>query len=147
MSSVGSHDSAFVGSLPTQNQHLNVTAQLHAGIRFLQGQTHSFLGTLSMCHTSCLEEDAGSVEHYMTTVREFLDENPDEVIMLLLVNGDNVDPSLFDDAFTGSGLSKYAFTPSSGSKVLPIDQWPTLDAMIQANSRLVFFLGMPSPSS
>jgi hypothetical protein len=52
---IGSHDSAFVGSLPTQNQQLSVTDQLNRGIRFLQAQTHSFLGTVSLCHTSCLE--------------------------------------------------------------------------------------------
>ena len=143
VSHVGAHDSAFVGDLPTENQHLSVTAQLQAGVRFVQGQTHkNFLGTLEMCHTSCLEEDAGSLENYMTTVREFLDGNPNEVVMMLLVNGDNVAASMFDDALTSSSLKKYAFTPSSGSKILPIDQWPTLGAMIQAGTRLVLFLGM-----
>lgn len=49
VSHVGSHDSAFVGDLPTENQHLSVTAQLQAGIRFLQGQTHkNLLGTLDV---------------------------------------------------------------------------------------------------
>lgn len=56
VSQVGSHDSAFVGDLVTQNQHLSVTDQLNAGIRFLQGQTHkNIFGTLELCHTSCFE--------------------------------------------------------------------------------------------
>ena len=94
-----------------------------------------------MCHTSCFEEDAGSLEDYMSTVKNFLDGNPNEVIMMLLVNGDGVDPSMFDDALIGSGLNTYNFTPSSGSDILPIDQWPTLDTMITDNQRLVLFLG------
>ena len=80
----------------------------------------------------------------MADVKDFLDGNPNEVLMMLLVNGDGVDPSMFDDALTGSGLSTYIFTPSTGSAVLPIDQWPTLDAMIADNSRLVLFLGRHS---
>jgi hypothetical protein len=52
---IGSHDSAFVGILPTENQAKSVTDQLNSGIRFLQAQTHSFLGTVSLCHTSCFE--------------------------------------------------------------------------------------------
>jgi hypothetical protein len=33
---VGSHNSAFVGPLPQQNQFLSVTDQLNLGVRFLQ---------------------------------------------------------------------------------------------------------------
>lgn len=53
ISQIGTHDSAFVGDLPAQNQNLDVTAQLDAGVRFLQAQTHYFLNTLTLCHTSC----------------------------------------------------------------------------------------------
>ena len=80
----------------------------------------------------------------MVDVKAFLDGNSNEVLMMLLVNGDGVDPSMFDDALTGSGLSTYTFTPSTGAGVLPIDQWPTLDTMIADNSRLVLFLGKHS---
>lgn len=55
ISEIGTHDSAFVGDLPTQNQDIDVTAQLNAGVRFLQAQTHYFLGQLRLCHTSCWE--------------------------------------------------------------------------------------------
>ena len=33
---VGSHDSSFVGVLPSQNQYISVTEQLNMGVRFLQ---------------------------------------------------------------------------------------------------------------
>ena len=141
---IGSHDSAFVGTLPTDNQDVSVTAQLNAGIRFLQAQTHvNPFGVFSLCHTSCYELDAGSVVSYLTTIKTWLDANPNEVLTLLLTNGDNVDPSLFDTAFTSSGLKQYAYIPPGSPAVLDINAWPTLQEMITANTRLVMFLGMP----
>ena len=56
---LGTHDSAFVGPLPTQNQIKSVSDQLNSGIRFLQAQTHSWLGGQWLCHTSCLEVSFG----------------------------------------------------------------------------------------
>lgn len=56
---IGTHDSAFVGVLPTDNQLLSVTDQLNAGIRFLQAQTHLKDSALELCHTSCIEKDVG----------------------------------------------------------------------------------------
>lgn len=56
---IGTHDSAFVGVLPTDNQLVSVTDQLDDGIRFLQAQTHELNGALELCHTSCTELDAG----------------------------------------------------------------------------------------
>lgn len=56
---IGTHDSAFVGIFPTDNQLVSVTTQLNDGIRFLQAQTHVKDGVLELCHTSCTELDAG----------------------------------------------------------------------------------------
>lgn len=142
ISFIGTHDSAFVGVLPTENQDISVSAQLGAGIRFLQAQTHVLNGNLELCHTSCLEEDAGSLQNYLSTVKSFLDANPNEVITLLLVNGDFQSPTLFDTTFKAVGLNTYAFIPSTSPADLTIDQWPTLGQMIGAGQRLVVFLGM-----
>ncbi|MCJ1385483.1 hypothetical protein MMC17_008606 [Xylographa soralifera] len=149
VSQIGSHDSAFVGLLPQDNQDLSVTAQLDAGIRFLQAQSHvDPCGTLSLCHTSCYEEDAGPLESYLATVESWLNANPNEVLMLLLTNGDNVDVSMFDAAFTSSGIKPYAFVPASSPDVLAIDAWPTLQQLITAGTRLVVFLDYgASPST
>ena len=135
---IGTHDSAFVGSLPTDNQGVSVTDQLNAGIRFLQAQTHYFLGTLSLCHTSCFELDAGPVETYLSTIKTWLDSNPDEVVTLLLTNGDSEPVSTFGAAMVSSGLSEYAYTPDQH---LAISDWPTLQELITAGTRLVMFLG------
>ncbi|KAF8851914.1 PLC-like phosphodiesterase [Acephala macrosclerotiorum] len=134
---IGTHDSAFVGILPTDNQLLSVTDQLDAGIRFLQAQTHLKDSALELCHTSCIEEDAGTLVSYLTTVKAWMDANPNEVLTLLLTNGDSADVSLFGTAMTTSGLSTYAYTPSTQ---LAMSDWPTLQELITAGTRLVMFL-------
>lgn len=87
-------------------------------------------------------EDAGPLEGFLATVREWLerDENANEVVTLLLTNGDRVDLGLFDEAFDGSGIKKYAFRPGVTS-VMGIEEWPTLMELIENGTRLVVFLG------
>ena len=143
---IGTHDSALVGALPQDNQDESVTAQLNAGIRFLQAQSHvDPFGSLSLCHTSCFLLDAGSVESYLITVKAWLDANPNEVLTLLLTNGDNVNVSMFDAAFTSSGIKSYAFVPASSPNTLLFDAWPTLQELITGGTRLVLFLGTYLP--
>lgn len=139
VSQIGSHDSAFVGELPTENQLWSVADQLKNGIRFLTAQTHkNVFGQLDACHTSCWEEDAGSVSGYLTTIKTFLDNNPDEVVTVLLTNGDNLGMDKFDAEFTKSGVKKYVYTPPSTN--LAIDKWPTFGDMIASGQRLVVFM-------
>jgi hypothetical protein len=146
VSQVGSHDSAFVGISLADNQYISVTAQLNFGIRFLQGQTHlDELGILSLCHTSCLLRDAGPLQSYLATVKMWLDNNPNEVLTLLLTNGDGVNISLFDIAFTASGIKHYAFVPPSTTSLVAINAWPTLQGLINSGKRLVVFLGALFP--
>ena len=138
VSFIGTHDSAFAGPLPQDNQNVNITDQLNAGIRYLQAQVHDFLGVLQMCHTSCLELDTGTLTDYLSSITTFLDSNPNEVISLLLVNGDNSNISLFAESFDFSGLQGYAFIPSSSP--LPINNWPTLSELIAQGTQLVAFI-------
>ncbi|RDL37484.1 PLC-like phosphodiesterase [Venustampulla echinocandica] len=141
---IGTHDSAFVGDFVTDNQGLSLTDQLNAGIRFLQAQTHDFLGQIFMCHTSCWERNAGLLVDYLTTVRNWMDANPNEVVTLLLTNGDNVDVGKFGDAMNRAGLAKYAYTPP---KKLALSEWPTLQELINANTRLVMFMDYHADTS
>ncbi|KAK2615725.1 hypothetical protein N8I77_002459 [Diaporthe amygdali] len=134
---VGSHDSAFVGLLPSQNQLISVTDQLNLGVRFLQSQTHDRDGTIEMCHTSCIELDAGTLTNYLTPIKTWMDANPNEVVTLLITNGDAIPVSKFADVFSAVGLEQYAFTPSSA---LSLDQWPTLQTMIDNGTRLVVWM-------
>jgi hypothetical protein len=98
------------------------------------------LGRLDLCHISGLRLDVGPLREYLTTVRKWLDNNPNEVLTLLLTN-EKANISNFDSAFVASGLKGYAFVPTSNP--LPMDAWPTVQALINSGKRLVTFLGMP----
>ena len=136
---IGSHDSPFVGDLPTDNQDVDIPTQLSAGIRFLQAQTHKDLfGTLSLCHTSCFLRDAGPLTSYFSKIKTWLDTNPNEVITLLLTNGDSLNVTDFGSAFSSSGLVPSIYVPPSNP--LAISAWPTLQDMISSGKRLVAFL-------
>lgn len=135
---IGTHDSAFVGYLPTQNQGVSVADQLGSGIRFLQAQSHIDNGVIKLCHTSCIEEDAGPLVNYLTTVKSFLDANPNEVVTLLLTNGDGRPVSDFGGIVSSTGLDKYAYTPP---KQLAMGDWPTLQDLITAGTRFIMFMG------
>ncbi|KAJ4396490.1 hypothetical protein N0V93_000709 [Gnomoniopsis smithogilvyi] len=134
---VGAHDSAFFGPFITQNQNINVSAQLALGVRFLQAQTHDFIGNIQMCHTSCLELNAGPLSAFLAPVKAFLDGNPNEVVTLLLTNGDAIPVTEFASVFEAAGLTDYVFAPSG---TLALDQWPTLQTMIDDGTRLVVWM-------
>lgn len=165
---IGTHDSAFYGVMPSNDQNVDVTTQLNAGVRFLQAQTHRTAITkqLSMCHTSCAEDDAGPLEGYLITVKKWLDKHPNEVLTLLLTNGDYLDVGAFDEVFIRSGILKHAYIPPSAATPSPPSRrrrdtppsssppaaappvttppdphvWPTLQQMITSSHRLVIFL-------
>ncbi|CAK7215096.1 hypothetical protein SEUCBS140593_002415 [Sporothrix eucalyptigena] len=141
---VGSHDSAFVGLLPTDNQFTSVASQLSEGVRFLQAQSHNKNGVIELCHTTCLEKDAGSLASYLVPIKSFLDANPNEVITLLLTNGDAIPVSQYGTVFQAAGLDTYAYAPSG---TLSLDQWPTLAEMIATGKRLVVFMDYNADTS
>lgn len=149
VSLIGTHDSAHVGSIHDWriNQERSVTFQLDAGIRFLQAQTHEQHGKLRMCHTSCWLLDAGTLHDYLTTVKDWLDGHPNEVVSMLLTNYDRKPPSDFDAVFSSVGLDKLAFVPTSSPKPLELDTWPTYAELIALGSRLVLFLDYEADTS
>ncbi|KAI1344846.1 PLC-like phosphodiesterase [Xylariaceae sp. FL0016] len=137
VSFVGSHNAPFQGVGPADNQLTSVADQLDQGIRFLQAQTHDKDGTVEMCHTECVLEDAGSLADYLGTIKSWVDGNANEVLTLLITNGDAIDITKFGDAFTSSGLDKYVYTPEVQ---LGLDDWPTLGDLISAGTRVVVFM-------
>ncbi|KAJ8123411.1 hypothetical protein ONZ43_g639 [Nemania bipapillata] len=140
----GSHNSAFVGIGPSDNQLSSVTAQLDQGIRFMTTQTHDNNGVIHMCHTSCALLDAGPLQDYLSTVKTWVDAHPNDVVTLLITNGDGLDITRFGDAFKAVGLDSYAFVPSGS---LTLDTWPTLGDMISSGNRLVVFMDYYSDTS
>lgn len=138
---VGAHNSPFVGIGPSDNQFTTPTDQLNQGVRFLQAQTQDKDGAVEMCHTSCILEDAGTLESYLGEIKTWVDGNPNEVVTLLITNPDAIDITKFGDAFTSTGLATYVFTPDTQ---LALNEWPTLGDMISSGNRVVVFMGTSS---
>ncbi|MCJ1379064.1 hypothetical protein MMC17_002164 [Xylographa soralifera] len=139
MTFVGAHDSPFAipGNLAS-NQDYGVIAQLNNGIRMLQGQTHIVNDTVYFCHTSCGLLNAGTAEAYFANVTTWLAANPNDVVTILIVNGDYVSVRNFTGPIESSGLSKYAYIPP----IIPMNlaDWPTLGELILKNQRAIIFL-------
>lgn len=136
---VASHNSAFVvPNNAASNQELPIIDQLNDGIRMLQGQVQWENGTTYNCHTSCSQLNAGPWQDGLEIVRSWLQENPYEVLTILIGNSDFTVVENFVPAITNAGLLPYVYEPT----YIPQhrDQWPTLGEMILTNKRLVFFM-------
>lgn len=155
---VAAHNSPFVrkGNLAA-NQAYPVTNQLNDGVRMreysipvtmaappsnriitVQFQTHYENGTMHLCHSSCSLLDVGTLEAYLTTVVQWLQQHPYEVITILMGNSDLVPPTNFTDPITNSGLARYAYTPPKIP--MGLDDWPPLSNMILSGKRAVIFM-------
>ncbi|KAI1308288.1 PLC-like phosphodiesterase [Xylaria venustula] len=141
---LGSHNSGFVGYGPSDNQLTSVTDQLNEGIRFLTTQTHLKDNVIENCHTSCDLLDAGSLQDYLGEVKTWVDGNANDVVTLLITNGDAIDITLFDDAFKAVGLDSYTFVPSG---TLALADWPTLGDLISSGNRVIVFMDYNSDTS
>lgn len=152
---LGAHDSSFVrnssnGYSVAGNQFFTSPVQLDSGVRLLTSQIHKVQDlagdrTLHLCHTDCALYDAGTVSGWLTTVRQWLDMNPNAVITILLVNGDNVNAHDIDAEFQTAGISHYAYTPTSTTS--PPTTWPTLASLIATDKRLIVFIQPLSPAT
>ncbi|GAA5907043.1 hypothetical protein JCM6882_005154 [Rhodosporidiobolus microsporus] len=139
VSIVGAHNSYGVssGSLAA-NQNYTVETQLDNGIRMLQVQGHMNGDDLHLCHTACFLLDGGTFTSYLSTVKSWLDANPNEVITILAVNTDGIAPSVWAQSYNESGLAEYVYTPAN----VPVayDDWPTYGELLSAGTRVVSFL-------
>lgn len=152
---LGAHDSPFVrnqsnGYSVAGNQFFPSPVQLDAGVRLLTAQIHrittpSGASELHLCHSLCQLYDAGTVRSWLTGVRSWLDNNPNEVVTLLLVNGDGASASDINAEFRAARLARYAYTPSSTTQ--PAATWPTLNQLINRNKRLIVFIQPLAPAS
>ncbi|CAK7267479.1 hypothetical protein SEPCBS119000_002570 [Sporothrix epigloea] len=147
VSMVGAHNSPFaVQNNIASNQHLTVTQQLDDGIRFLQAQIQypsKDAGTgPHFCHTSCALLDAGPITRWLTEV----DVHPSDFVTILLGNGNYSSPHLYAPFIESTGIVPYAFVPPPLAKSthavgsMPVDDWPTLGAMLSDNKRVLIML-------
>ena len=97
---------------------------------------------IRLCHTSCNLLDVGTLESYLATVKGWLDQNPFEVIAIMMGNNNGQDtrnPATdYIAPFQSSGIMEYIWTPPSAS--LNLTDWPTLAEMIIRNKRVVVML-------
>lgn len=143
---LGAHDSPFttssstnsVGFLDAGNQNVNSTAQLTAGVRLLTAQVHNNNGAWHLCHSSCSLLDVGTLSSWLSEIKSWMDENPRDIVTILLVNADNASPADLSAEFTAADISTYGYVPPS--IVSPPTIWPTLQDMIANNTRLVTFV-------
>ena len=146
---IGTHNSAAIrteenGWSLSGNQYYNVSIQLKSGVRLLQAQGHKSLNGSSevrLCHFNCALMDGGSLVDFLTTIKGWLDENPNEVVTLVFVNT-GVSLTKWAQAYYITGLDIMSYIPPryKWHGNMHIEDWPTVAEMVQANQRVVTFL-------
>ncbi|KAL6708966.1 hypothetical protein ACN47E_002093 [Coniothyrium glycines] len=145
ISMVVAHNSPFVRQHSAASNQLHpVLDQLNDGIRGLQFETQQPSSTsgIRLCHTSCNILDVGPLESYLATVKGWLDDNPYEVLGIIMGNNNGqstrIPAAAYVAPFQDSGLLDYVWTPSS--KSLNLTHWPTLAELIIENKRVVVMI-------
>jgi len=146
---LGAHDSAFVRNATNNfdvagNQFFDSVTQLDAGVRLLTTQVHSQSGEWHLCHTTCDLLDVGTLSSWLSSIKSWLDSNPNEVVTILLVNSDNADASALNSEFEAANIISYGYVPPSNTISTT---WPTLSSMIANNKRLVTFVASLSDNT
>lgn len=122
------------------NQDLPVSEQLARGIRGLgirpcpyYGADQAEAGRVYVTHNFSLMGLLGSepLVDVLAEVRTFLEQNPTEIVTLFAESA--VTPQQVAATFAESGLEPYLYTHDAARG------WPTLNQMLDANTRLVVF--------
>ena len=144
---LGAHDSPFVrdastGFSTSGNQYYNSTMQLSAGVRLLSAQIHPFTSgpgqtEWHLCHTSCDLLDVGKLSDWLSEIKTWMDQNPNEVVTVLIVNNGASNSDL-DANFKTADITSYAYAPPSAATIP--EQWPNLNTLISSGKRLMTFI-------
>ncbi|KAJ5129282.1 uncharacterized protein N7515_005321 [Penicillium bovifimosum] len=139
---LGAHDSPFVRDETTGNslagdQYYDTLTQLSAGVRLVTAQVHKDNSQWRLCHSTCSLLDAGRLRDWLKDIKGWLDDNPNEVVTILLVNSDNASASDLNTEFTSANITDYAYEPEGNTAP---KTWPTLQTMIDTGKRLVVFV-------
>ncbi|KAJ5855970.1 uncharacterized protein N7529_009914 [Penicillium soppii] len=140
---LGAHDSPFLRDSSTSNslagdQYYDTTTQLSAGVRLVTAQVHKSNSQWRLCHSTCDLLDAGLLSDWLKKIKTWLDDNPNEVVTILLVNSDSATASELNTEFETANITDYAYEPTSQSTAPT--SWPTLQTMIDDGKRLVVFI-------
>lgn len=136
---VAAHNFPFIrANNAARNQELGMLDQLNDGIRMLQAQAHYVNDTFYLCHTDCNILNAGTLEAQFRQLATWLDQNPFEVVTLLLGNYFQGPVEQFLPAVQNSGLERFLYVPP----LIPMGRadWPTNSELIITGKRVVFFI-------
>lgn len=112
------------------NQNVDITAQLNLGVRAFMLDVYNQFGNTVVYHGSALL-GSNPLEEELTKIKVFLENNPTEIVTIILecyVSADDIEAEM-----TQTGLINYVYTHPAGTP------WPTLQTMISANTRCVVF--------
>lgn len=126
-------------------QTKDITTQLQAGVRGLWLEVHpsgdSPPSQLRLCFVDCAVNDGGTLQAALTDIEAFLDENPREVITVVVRNPRDTPASAIEKEFQNSGISRYAYRKNA------IAAWPTMEYLIEQDQRLVILLDSASDTT
>lgn len=129
---LGTHNamsSAERGWVPPNQTHA-VPRQLTDGVRGINLDTHEWDGSLWLCHGLC-ELGAQPLVEGLEEITDFLNANPREVVVITFQSGISEEDTVW--AGEAAGLGDLAYHHTLGQP------WPTLNALIEANTRVVIF--------
>lgn len=123
-------------SLP--NQNLDITGQLNIGVRAFMLDVYNSFGNTVVYHGSLIL-GSNPFEDELTKIKVFLDNNPTEVVTVILEC--NVSANDIESEMNQSGLMSYVYAHQLGTS------WPTLQTMIDNNTRCVVFSDVDDASA
>lgn len=137
------HNSYGYVANPASNQLCPTNTQLDDGVRGLKlsaikpnnASASITADSISLCHTSCNILNAGAAVDTLTTITNWVKNNPNEVITIMWNNLGSFEPSAFAAAYNASGILDYTFVQTDNNYT-----WPTLGEMISSGKRVVNFL-------
>ena len=120
------------------NQSYNISSQLNDGVRGLMIDVYNHFGTPTAYHSVFM---LGTIplSDIFNDIKTFLDNNPNEIVTFILEC--YVTANEIESEINQSGLSNYLYTHNNSIG------WPTLQNMIDNNSRLVVFTDVDDASS
>lgn len=123
-------------SLP--NQNFSITRQLVDGVRALMIDVYEKNNELVVYH-GYFSLGHKPLSYSLSQIRDFLDNNPNEVITLILEC--YTSSHKIETALTDAGLINYVYSRSSD------ENWPAISDLVQRNKRLVIFSDKNDASS
>jgi hypothetical protein len=118
------------GNFSLPNQNFNIVTQLNNGVRALMLDVYDSGGTPMVYHGSAILGSNPLID-YLNQINQFLATNTNEVVTIIFEC--YTDANSIESVINQSGLNTFLYTHDTTSS------WPTLQNMINNNTRLVIF--------